>query len=234
MRKTVVLVVDDEKPIRDFLQRNLEVRGFSVVTAVNGVDALEIIDSRSIDLVILDVMMPQMDGLEVTRRIRQSSVVPIIILTALGAEKDKVRAFDLGADDYLTKPFGVREFLARVKAVLRRSRWAIPLPRQGKLEYGEIVVDLEQYRVTVRDAIIKLTPTEFNLLVFLMENAGKALSHRVILKQVWGPEYGEEKEYLRVFINRLRKELEVDPQKPRYLVTVPGVGYRLCTKPNTD
>jgi two-component system KDP operon response regulator KdpE len=226
MNQTVVLVVDDEMSIRDFLQRNLEVRGFSVVTAVNGIEALEIIDSRSIDLVVLDVMMPQMDGLEVTRRIRQTSVVPIIILTALGAEKDKVRAFDLGADDYLTKPFGVREFLARVKAVLRRSRWAIPPPRQGKLEYGDIVVDLEQYKVTVRDEIVKLTPTEFNLLVFLMENAGKALDHRVILKQVWGPEYGDEIEYLRVYIGHLRKKIEVDSTKPKYLITERGVGYR--------
>jgi two-component system KDP operon response regulator KdpE len=220
-----VLVVDDEKTIRDFVQKNLEVRGFRVNVASHGIEALEIFNVQNIDLVILDIMMPHMDGLETTRQIRKISTVPIIILTALGEETDKVRAFDIGADDYLTKPFGVVELLARVKAVLRRSRWSDATVRPGNLQHGDITIDLERHEVFVSNEDVELTPTEFNLLVFMMENSGKVLSHRMILQNVWGPEYGEEHEYLRVYIGHLRQKIEANPSKPRYIITKRGIGY---------
>ena len=225
MNHNVVLVVDDEKPLRDFVRRNLEVRGYEVITAFNGLEALAIFNTRNVDLVILDIMMPHMDGLETTRRIRQNSMVPIIILTALGEETDKIQGFNIGADDYLTKPFGVGELLARVKAVLRRSRWAETSTRHGNLTHGDIIIDLERHEVSVNGKLIKLTPTEFNLLVYLMEHVGKVLPHRAILQNVWGPEYGEETEYLRVYIGHLRQKIETDPANPRYLLTERGIGY---------
>ena len=225
MNNLTALVVDDEKPLRDFVRRNLEVRNFNVITAANGLEALAIFTTHNVDLVILDVMMPRMDGLETIRRIRQSSLVPVIVLSALGEESDKIRALNLGADDYLTKPFGVGELLARVQAVLRRARWAEPPTRQGRLVRGEIIADLERHEVTVRGEIIELTPTEFNLLVYLMEHAGKVLPHQMILQNVWGPEYGPESEYLRVYIGRLRQKIEADPANPQYLHTERGVGY---------
>jgi two-component system KDP operon response regulator KdpE len=221
-----VLVVDDEKSLRDFVRRNLEVRGYKVLTASNGLEALAIFKSETIQLVIMDIMMPHMDGLETTRRIRQDSRVPIIILTAMGEEADKVRAFDLGADDYLTKPFGVGELLGRVKAVLRRADWSEPVSNEERIVRGDIVVDMEMHRVTVRGEVIELTPTEFNLLVYLMKNAGKSIHHRAILQNVWGTEYGNESEYLRVYIGKLRQKIEKDPLKPEYLHTEHGIGYR--------
>jgi two-component system KDP operon response regulator KdpE len=221
-----VLVVDDEKPLRDFVRRNLEVRGYRVFTASNGLEALAIFKNESLQLVIMDIMMPHMDGLEATRRIREASHVPIIILTAMGEEADKVRAFDLGADDYLTKPFGVGELLGRVKAVLRRANWSEPALHEEKIVRGEIEVDLSRHSVRVRGQSIEMTPTEFNLLVYLMKNTGKALHHRAILQHVWGTEYGDETEYLRVYVGRLRQKIETDPLKPRYLYTEHGIGYR--------
>lgn len=221
-----VLVVDDERPLRDFVRRNLEVRDYRVLTAANGLEALAIFQNENIQLVIMDIMMPHMDGLEATRRIRQDSHVPIIILTAMGEEADKVRAFDLGADDYLTKPFGVGELLGRVKAVLRRADWAEPSVQEERIVRGEIEVDLEKHKVTVRGEPIDITPTEFNLLVYFMKNSGKALQHRVILQNVWGTEYGDESEYLRVYVGKLRQKIEVDPLKPSYLYTEHGIGYR--------
>ncbi|MFN3741875.1 MAG: response regulator transcription factor [Anaerolineales bacterium] len=223
---TTVLVVDDEKALRDFVRRNLEVRGYRVLTAANGLEALALFEQEHVSLIILDLMMPHMDGLEVTRRLREASNVPIIILSALGEEADKIRAFDLGADDYLTKPFGVGELLGRVKAVLRRAQWT-NLPEEGeRLVRGEICVDLKRHQVTVNGREIDLTPTEYNLLVFLMRHAGKVLSHQFILQQVWGPQYGNEAEYLRVYIGRLRRKIEADPLHPRYLHTEHGFGYR--------
>ncbi len=223
---TTVLVVDDEKALRDFVRRNLEVRGYRVLTAANGLEALAIFERESVDLIILDLMMPHLDGLEMTRRLREVSTVPIIILSALGEESDKVRAFDLGADDYLTKPFGVGELLGRVKAVLRRSQWSHVPSGSERLVRGAICVDLERHIVTVDGREIALTPTEYNLLVFLMRNAGKVLPHQLILQQVWGPQYGNEAEYLRVYIGRLRRKIETDPAHPRYLHTEHGIGYR--------
>jgi two-component system KDP operon response regulator KdpE len=225
MSNLTVLIVDDEKPLRDFVRRNLEVRSFTALTAANGLEALAVFNTHNVDLVILDVMMPRIDGLETIRRIRQNSLVPIIVLSALGEESDKIRALNLGADDYLTKPFGVGELLARVQAVMRRARWADPPTRQGRLARGEIQVDLERHEVIVRGQHIELTPTEFNLLVYLMEHAGKVLPHQSILQNVWGPEYGAENEYLRVYIGRLRQKIESDLSAPKYLHTERGIGY---------
>ena len=226
MNNPTVLVVDDEKSLRDFVRKNLEVRNYKVLTASNGLEALALFNTERIDLVILDIMMPHLDGLETTRRIRQSSIVPILVLTALGEEADKVRAFDYGADDYLTKPFGIGELLGRIKAVLRRARWSEPSTLEERIVRGEICADLARHEVTVRNKLLDLTPTEFNLLVYLMRNTGKVLPHRAILQHVWGPEYGEEAEYLRVYIGRLRQKIEVDPLHPVYLFTERGVGYR--------
>jgi two-component system KDP operon response regulator KdpE len=225
MNNPIVLVVDDEKSLRDFVRRNLEVRGFDVLTASNGLEALAHFNTNNVDLVILDVMMPRMDGLETIRRIRQSSLVPIIVLSALGEENDKIQALNLGADDYLTKPFGVGELLARLQAVLRRTQWTESPARQGRIVRGDIAADLERHAVSVHGTPIELTPTEFNLLVYLMEHAGKVLPHQTILQHVWGPEYGSESEYLRVYIGRLRQKIELDPSNPHYLITERGIGY---------
>lgn len=221
-----VLVVDDEKPLREFVRRNLEVRGYKVLTASNGLEALALFKNQNVELVIMDIMMPHMDGLEAMRRIRQDSHVPMIILTAMGEETDKVRAFDLGADDYLTKPFGVGELLGRVKAVLRRADWSEPASHEERIVRGDIDVDVERHMVKVRGEKIDITPTEFNLLVYLMKNSGKVLPHRTILQHVWGTEYGDEAEYLRVYIGKLRQKIEVEPLRPRYLHTEHGIGYR--------
>jgi two-component system KDP operon response regulator KdpE len=221
-----VLVVDDEKSLRDFVRRNLEVRGYTVLTASNGIEALANFQNETIHLVIMDIMMPHMDGLEATRRIREESHVPIIILTAMGEEADKVRAFDLGADDYLTKPFGVGELLGRVKAVLRRADWSDTGSGEGRIVRGEIEVDVERHQVKVQGDIVELTPTEFNLLLYFMKNAGKTLHHRAILQNVWGTEYSHEAEYLRVYVGKLRQKIEINPSKPVYLHTEHGIGYR--------
>lgn len=227
--RPTVLIVDDEKRLRDFVRRNLEVRHFGVVTAANGLEALAHFQNEHVDLVIIDLMMPHMNGLETIRRIRESSLVPIIVLSALGEEADKVQALDLGADDYLTKPFGIDELLARIKAVLRRAQRAPVAVNGQRLVRGELVADLERHRVTRRGEPLELTPTEFELLVYLMLQAGKVLSHRDILQQVWGPEYGQELEYLRVYIGRLRQKIEDDPGQPRYLRTERGIGYYFAT-----
>ncbi len=221
-----VLVVDDERSLRDFVQRNLEIRGYKVRTAANGLEALAVFKSEFVDLVILDVMMPNMDGLETIKRIREKSTVPVIVLSALGEEQDKVRALNLGADDYLSKPFGVKELLARVKAVQRRTQWGSSLNAEERLVYGEISVDVDGHIVEVRGRLLELTPTEFNLLVILMRNAGKVLTHEMLLQNVWGPEYGMEAEYLRVYVGRLRQKIEEDPSHPVFIHTEHGIGYR--------
>jgi len=225
MTKTAVLVVDDEKSLRNFVRRNLEVRNFQVHTAANGLEALALFRTEQINLVVLDLMMPHMNGLETIRRIRQLSQIPIIVLSALGEEEDKIQALNLGADDYLTKPFGVGELLARIQAVLRRMQPARPSGREGRIVRGDLAVDLEAHAITLRGQKLDLTPTEFDLLVFLMEHADKVLPHRAILQKVWGPEYGQETEYLRVYIGRLRHKIEDDLANPRYLRTERGVGY---------
>jgi two-component system KDP operon response regulator KdpE len=230
--KTAVLVVDDERSLRDFVRRNLEIRGYQVHTAANGLEALAIFNTETIDLVILDLMMPHMNGLETIRRIRQGALTPIIVLSALGEEADKVQSLNLGADDYLTKPFGVSELLARVRAVLRRTQWTPASNPDSSLVSGDLKADLESHTITLNGVPLELTPTEFDLLVYFMENNGKVLSHRAILQHVWGPEYGQEAEYLRVYIGRLRQKIEADPAHPRYLLTEWGIGYSFTASPH--
>jgi len=222
-----ILVVDDEKPLREFVARNLSVRGYDVTKAANGIEALAIFQTQPLDLIILDLMMPHMDGLELTQRIRRTSTVPIIVLSALDDEQDKVTALDLGADDYLTKPFGVDELLARVRGLLRRARWQRAETPPTSLRVGDIEMQVEQGIVTVKGQPVKLTRTEFDLLHYFMQNVGKVLSHRRILQQVWGPEYGSEVEYLRVYVARLRRKVEEDPAHPRHIITEHGIGYRI-------
>lgn len=223
-----ILLAEDEVALRDFVSRNLRARGFEVYEASNGLEALATWERENPHLLILDIMMPRMDGLEVCRRVREQSAVPIIVLTALDAESDKVTALDLGADDYLTKPFGVEELLARVRAVLRRTQWEGILPASGIKQFGNLEIDLAGHVVRLRGAEVRLSPTEFSVLKQLVANVGKVLTHRMLLQSIWGPEYGGEAEYLRVYINRLRQKLEADPASPRYLLTEPGVGYRFA------
>lgn len=225
-RTTRVLVVDDEQSLRDFVRRNLEVRKYQVYTAANGMEALALFNTQTIDLAVVDLMMPHMDGIELIRRIRQVSYVPIIVLSALDEEEDRIRALQIGADDYLTKPFGIKELLARMEAVLRRAEWTVrPSNTVDNLIRGELVADLSAHTVTLSGEKIDLTPIEFDLLIYLMENTGRALSHQVILQHVWGESYRQEVEYLRVYIGRLRQKIESDSTNPRYLLTVRGVGY---------
>jgi two-component system KDP operon response regulator KdpE len=228
-----ILLAEDEVALRDFVSRNLRARGFEVLEASNGLEAVAVWEREDPHLLILDIMMPRMDGLEVCRRVREHSAVPIIVLTALDAESDKVRALDLGADDYLTKPFGVEELLARVRAVLRRTQWEVMPPSDDMKQFGDLEIDLTGHIVRLRGAEVRLTPTEFALLGQLITNVGKVLTHRMLLQSIWGPEYGGEAEYLRVYINRLRHKLESDPANPRHLLTEPGVGYRFAA-PSID
>lgn len=225
MNKLKVLVVDDEQPLRDFVSRNLQKRNFEVHTAANGMEAVAVFQANPVDLVIMDLMMPRMDGIEAIGHIRRTSMVPIIVLSALEEEHHKVTALNQGADDYLTKPFGVEELLARINAVVRRAKWHKAAQPSAPLVHADIVVDYERHLVTVRGNPIDLTPTEFNLLVYLMENPGKVLPHEIILRAIWGPEYGQEAEYLRVYIGRLRQKIEENPSQPRHLITERGIGY---------
>ena len=208
-----------------YVGANLRARGYQVLTAADGTEALKVAAEQVLDLVLLDIMMPGPDGFEVCQALRRDSDVPIIMLSALGLERDKVKALDTGADDYLTKPFGIEELLARVRAALRRSSRsdAGPLP---PVQTEDLDIDFSRRRVMVRQQEVSLTPTEYNLLAHLARNAGKVLTHRAILQSVWGAEYGDENDYLWAYVRRLRRKIEPDPQRPRYLVTEPGVGYR--------
>jgi len=228
MRKPRVLVVDDEPETVKYVSANLRARGYDVLTAEDGRTALKVFNESVVDLIILDIMMPGPDGFEVCQAIRRQSDVPIIMLSARGHEKDIVRALDLGADDYLTKPFGVEEMLARVRAVLRRTAQAPTAPRPP-LKVGDLEIDFAARRVTVQGREVQLTPTEYDLLAYLAVNAGRVLTHRALLQAVWGPEYGEETEYLWAYIRRLRRKIEPDPSNPRYIRTQPGVGYSFAT-----
>ncbi len=225
-----VLIAEDEIVLRDFVSKNLRARGFEVLEASNGLEAFALWEREEPHLLILDIMMPRMDGLEVCRRVREHSAVPIIILTALDSESDKVAALDIGADDYLTKPFGVEELLARIRAVLRRTHGEMVAVRnEGFKRFGELEIDLTGHIVRLRGTEVRLSRIEFSLLQQLVSNVGKVLTHRMLLQSVWGPNYGGEAEYLRVYINRLRHKLERDPGTPQYLITEPGVGYRFAT-----
>ncbi len=225
MKKLRALVVDDEPQTLKYIGANLRARGFDVLTAEDGREALKVFEKNIVDLIILDIMMPGLDGFQVCQSIRRTSDVPIIILSAREREKDIVRALDLGADDYLTKPFGVEEILARIRAVLRRAAQTQSTPRPP-LVFDDLEIDFSSRQVYLKGEKIPLTPTEYNLLAHLALNAGRVLTHRALLQAVWGPEYGNETEYLWAYIRRLRRKIEPDAGKPRYILTQSGVGYQ--------
>ena len=230
MKEPRVLVVDDEPETVKYVSANLRARGYHVLTAEDGRMALTLLNESVVDLIILDIMMPGPDGFEICQAIRRRSGVPIIMLSARGREKDVVRALDLGADDYLTKPFGVEEMLARVRAALRRTTRIETTPGPP-LIVKDLEIDFAARRVTMRGHLVQLTPTEYNLLAHLAINAGRVLTHRALLQAVWGPEYGTEVEYLWAYIRRLRRKIEPDPSAPAFILTQPGVGYSFCVPP---
>ena len=221
-----VLIVDDEPAIVRTLRANLDRRGFRVDVAGDGREAIEHAQAHP-DLILLDLTLPDADGLELIPAIREHVNAPIIVLSARGGERDKVRALDEGADDYLTKPFGVEELFARIRVALRHTlttRSTAPI-----FETGGLTIDLERRRVSVDEQDVRLTPTEYSLLVTLARHPDRVVTDAMLLREVWGPEYGDEDHYLHVYVARLRKKIERDPQRPRYIVTEPGVGYRLLT-----
>lgn len=221
-----ILVVDDEERMTEFVRMNLQIEGFQVIEAHSGIKALDMIRTQLPDLVILDVMMPPPDGFEVLRMLREFSSTPVILLTALGQEDDKVRGLELGADDYVTKPFSARELSSRVRAVLRRAEMP-SAPQQAILKIDEnLSVDFNQREVIVRGERVKLRPTEYRLLFHLIENAGWTVPHEQLLAKVWGYEYRDEAHYVRLYVNYLRDKIEDDPSNPRYILTERGVGYR--------
>lgn len=226
MNHTYVLVVDDDEKILKFLKANLTREGWHVITARDGSEALRIVEKDPPDLIILDIMMPKVDGFEVCQQLRQWSQVPIIGLSARGDIADKVKCLDLGADDYMTKPFGVDELIARAKAVLRRNRFDDSVPGASFFSSGDLAVDLATRRVTYSGIEIRLTATEFKLLRELVLGAGQSLTYKHLLGKIWGPEYKTEREYLHVYIGHLRSKIEPDPRNPIYIVSVPGVGYQ--------
>jgi len=224
VRKIKVLVVDDEPKIRMFIRANLEARGYEVYLAQDGTEAVEMTGRVVPDVIVLDLNMPRMDGIEACRRIREWADIPIIVLSVREDEKDKVRALDEGADDYVTKPFGIEELLARIRVALRRSAGtttAVPVFTAGDLEF-----DFSKRVVKRQGQMVKLTRTEYELLAYLVSNCGKVLTHKELLHNVWGPEYGEESEYVRVFIRQLRSKIEDDPSNPKFIATEPRIGYR--------
>jgi len=222
-----ILVVDDEPQIRRMMRTTLTSSGYQVDEATTGEEALEKLRSYQPDLVLLDLNMPGMGGLEACRTMREGSDVPIVILTVRNAEKDKVEALDAGADDYVSKPFGMQELMARIRAALRRA------PGGGEsgphsFTSDDLEIDFDGRRVRVKDKNVRLTPKEFDLLRHLVAHGGKPVPHRELLQAVWGPDYGDETDYLRVFINHLRKKIEPDPAHPKYVLTEPWVGYRFA------
>jgi len=221
---TRVLVVDDEPPIVRAVAANLRVRGFEVLTAASGEAALAAVETHQPDCVVLDLGLPGVDGLEVLRRLRTWTQVPVVVLTAIDGERDKVAALDLGADDYVTKPFGVAELMARIRVALRHARGA-DADRPRVVTAGEVAIDLDAKLVTRNGTPVRLTPIEYRLLEALAVNAGRLCTHRFLLERVWGPGYGEQSQYLRVYMANLRKKLD-DPAAPQLLRTEPGMGYR--------
>jgi len=225
-RKFRILVVDDEKRMVTFIRLNLEQDGFIVVEAFNGTQAIDRLRDSLPDLILLDVMMPDVDGFEVLRTIREVSAVPVIMLTAKGEESDKIKGLELGADDYVTKPFSPRELVSRIKAVLRRGA-ALDEDESGVIEVDDrLKLDFGRHEVWVDGELVKLRPTEYRLLYHLVKNAGWVLTHDQILTKVWGYEYRDEPHYVRLYINYLRKKIEVDAADPKYILTERGVGYR--------
>ena len=221
-----ILVVDDEERMVRFIRLNLEHDGFQVFEAFNGKQAIDKIRSNLPDLVLLDVMMPDIDGFDVLEMIRESNTVPVIMLTAKGEEEDRVHGLELGADDYITKPFSPRELVSRVRAVLRRTE-ITGASTHGLIEVDDrLKLDFDRHEVWVEDNLVKLRPTEYRLLYHLVQNAGWVLTHDQILTKVWGYEYRDEPHYVRLYINYLRQKIEKDPANPKYILTERGVGYR--------
>jgi len=220
-----ILVVDDESQILRVLRMSLKAHRFDVRTAADGEAAIDLFNDWSPDLIITDLSMPLMNGLELCREIRKLSATPIIVLSVKGEEKTKVEALDAGADDYITKPFGIDELLARVRATLRRAPDGNG-KTETKIEVGDFSVNLETHQILVKDKEVHLTPKEFELLAYLVKNHGKVITHRTLLGAIWGGNFTEQTEYLRVFLGNLRKKIEPNPSKPQYIVTEPWVGYR--------
>lgn len=227
MNTATILVVDDEPQLRRAMKATLTDLGYVVMEAKTGEEALEVLRHDPADLILLDLNMPGIGGLETCRAIRETSELPIIVLSVRNTERDKVEALDAGADDYVTKPFGIQELLARIRAAMRR------MPAQGEpgihsFRDGELAIDFETRRVTRNGKSIRLTPKEFDLLKFLVDHPNRPIPHRKLLQTVWGPDYGDEVEYLRVVVNQLRKKIEPIPSDPKYLLTEPWVGYRFA------
>jgi two-component system KDP operon response regulator KdpE len=225
--KPTILVIEDEPPLRRFLRLTLESQNYKVLEATRGAEGLRHASVGQPDLVILDLGLPDVDGIEVTRRLRAWSAVPIIVVSARGKEQEKIAALDAGADDYLTKPFGVGELLARLRVALRHLAAADQDTGGSVFAAGALRVDLARREVSVGGTAVRLTPNEFRLLALLVKNAGRVMQHRQLLREVWGPGSAEDTHYLRVYMNQLRQKLEADPSRPKYLITEPGVGYRL-------
>jgi two-component system KDP operon response regulator KdpE len=227
MAEPVVVVIEDEPQIRRFLRATLQGQGYRLFEAATGADGLVEAASRQPDVVIVDLGLPDMDGLEVIRRLREWSSVPVIILSARGGERDKVTALDAGADDYIEKPFGTDELLARIRVALRHTAGGARA-EDAIFKVGDLHVDQARRRVQVEGKDVHLTPIEYRLLTTMVRHAGRVLTHRQLLREVWGPNHTEDAHYLRVFMATLRRKLERDPAQPRYLLTEPGVGYRLA------
>jgi two-component system KDP operon response regulator KdpE len=222
-----ILVVDDEKQIRRMLRAALEGYGYDIAEAASGHEGLSQTSIFHPDVIILDLGLPDIDGIEVIERLREWTQVPVIVLSVREHEDDKIKALDVGADDYVTKPFSMGELLARLRAALRRTAGSEDTPI---LVFGELSIDISHRNVSVRGEEIKLTPTEYEVLKYLAQQAGRVVTHRQLLKAVWGSNYQEHSQYLRVYVGQLRRKLEVDPSQPAYIITEPGVGYRLVTR----
>lgn len=231
LKDKLVLVVDDEPRMITFMRMNLELEGMRVTTAANGREAVEKVREEMPDIVLLDVMMPVMDGFEALRRIRSFSQVPVIILTAKDEEEDRVRGLELGADDYVGKPFSQRELVSRIRAVLRRHYTQPPIPQTLVKVDDRLSIDFARREVLVDGKRVNLRPTEYRLLYHLVQNAGYVLTHEMLLSKVWGPEYRDESHYLRLYITYLRQKIEEDPANPKYILTERGVGYRFVDFP---
>ncbi|GER90675.1 DNA-binding response regulator [Dictyobacter vulcani] len=236
-RKTTILTADDDAQILRLVARTLELEDYHVLTAKDGEEALACIETGQIDLALLDVMMPKMDGFTVCQKVREFSAVPIIMITARGQDNDKIKGFNLGADDYLTKPFNVDELLARVRAVLRRSQF-IPQEQAHAVRtvttIGRLKIDFSQHLVTFDGQEIVLSPTEYRLLAYLIQNAGRIVTLDLLLERIWGQEYLGESHMLQVNVNRLRRKIEPDPSHPRYILTKIGIGYQFAAHPKDE
>lgn len=230
----LILVVDDEPRMRRFMRMNLDLEGYRVIEASNGMEAIDRVREDLPDLVLLDIMMPEMDGFEALRFIRKTSSVPIIMLTVKGDEEDRVRGLELGADDYVTKPFSPRELASRIKAVLRRSEMPAPADQSIIKVDDRLQIDFNRRQVIVEGKEIKLRPTEYRLLYHLVNNAGWTLPHETLLAKVWGHEYRDETHYLRLYITYLRQKIEEDPTHPKYILTERGLGYRFVDFKKAD